>query len=119
MKRSSVISVALIIIFVDTPDAYLVIGSQERPVAEAIAVNLCDMGPLKASIISIVIGEGGSGGVLRLTVADLVLALENAYYSIISPEGCAVILWKDQKIAPEAAEALELSRDIFAEIWHC
>jgi acetyl-CoA carboxylase carboxyl transferase subunit alpha len=98
-----------IITFVDTPGAYPGIGSEERHVAEAIAVNLREMSRLETSIISIVIGEGGSGGALGIAVADRILALENAYYSVISPEGCAAILWKDRKFAPEAAEALQLS----------
>jgi acetyl-CoA carboxylase alpha subunit len=83
-----------IIIFVERPDAYFGIGSQKRHVVEAIAVNLCDMGHFKASIFSIVIAEGGPGGALRVTVADLAPALENAYHSVIFPEGCLVILWK-------------------------
>ncbi|MDR1906697.1 MAG: acetyl-CoA carboxylase carboxyltransferase subunit alpha [Puniceicoccales bacterium] len=98
-----------IITFVDTPGAYPGIGSEERHIAEAIAVNLRDMGRLETAIISIVIGEGGSGGALGIAMADRVLVLENAYYSVISPEGCAAILWKDRKFAPEAAEALQLS----------
>ncbi|MDR1590840.1 MAG: acetyl-CoA carboxylase carboxyltransferase subunit alpha [Puniceicoccales bacterium] len=101
-----------IITFVDTPGAYPGIGSEERHVAEAIAVNLRDMGRLETSIISIIIGEGGSGGALGIAVADRVLALENSYYSVISPEGCAAILWKDRKFAPDAAEALQLSPEI-------
>jgi acetyl-CoA carboxylase carboxyl transferase subunit alpha len=101
-----------IVTFVDTPGAYPGIGSEERHVAEAIAVNLHDMGRLETSIISIIIGEGGSGGALGIAVSDRVLALENSYYSVISPEGCAAILWKDRKFAPEAAEALQLSPEI-------
>jgi acetyl-CoA carboxylase carboxyl transferase subunit alpha len=98
-----------IITLVDTPGAYPGIGSEERHVAEAIAVNLRDMGRLATATISIIIGEGGSGGALGIAVADRVLALENSYYSVISPEGCAAILWKDRKFAPDAAEALQLS----------
>ncbi|MDR2200759.1 MAG: acetyl-CoA carboxylase carboxyltransferase subunit alpha [Puniceicoccales bacterium] len=98
-----------IVTFIDTAGAYPGIGSEERHIAEAIAVNLRDMGRLKTPILSIIIGEGGSGGALGIAVADGVLTLENAYYSVISPEGCAAILWKDRKFAPEASEALQLS----------
>ncbi|MDR1303523.1 MAG: acetyl-CoA carboxylase carboxyltransferase subunit alpha [Puniceicoccales bacterium] len=98
-----------IITFVDTAGAYPGIGSEERHVAEAIAVNLREMGQLATPIISVVIGEGGSGGALGIAVSDVVMILENAYYSVISPEGCAAILWKDRKFAPDAAEALQLS----------
>ena len=97
------------ITFVDTPGAYPGIGSEERHVAEAIAVNLREMGRLNVPVISIVIGEGGSGGALGIAVSDRVLALENSYYSAISPEGCAAILWKDRKFASDAAQALQLS----------
>jgi len=95
--------------FIDTPGAYPGIGAEERHIAEAIAVNIRDMMALRTPIISIVIGEGGSGGALGIGVADRVLMLENAYYSVISPEGCAAILWKHRKHAPEAAEALKLA----------
>lgn len=94
--------------FIDTPGAYPGIGAEERHIAEAIAVNIRDMMALRTPIVSIVIGEGGSGGALGIGVADRVLMLENAYYSVISPEGCAAILWKHRKHAPEAAEALKL-----------
>ena len=94
--------------FIDTPGAYPGIGAEERHIAEAIAVNILDMMTLRTPIISIVIGEGGSGGALGIGVADRVLMLENAYYSVISPEGCAAILLKHRKHAPEAAEALKL-----------
>jgi acetyl-CoA carboxylase carboxyl transferase subunit alpha len=94
--------------FIDTPGAYPGIGAEERHIAEAIAVNIRDMMTLRTPIVSIVIGEGGSGGALGIGVADRVLMLENAYYSVISPEGCAAILWKHRKHAPEAAEALKL-----------
>jgi acetyl-CoA carboxylase carboxyl transferase subunit alpha len=100
-----------IITFVDTAGAYPGIGSEERHIAEAIAVNLRVMGQLETPIISIIIGEGGSGGALGIAVSDRVLSLENAYYSVISPEGCAAILWKDRKFAPQAAEALQLSSE--------
>lgn len=98
-----------IITLIDTPGAYPGIGAEERHVAEAIAVNIRDMSTLKVPIISIVIGEGGSGGALGIAVADEVMILENGYYSVISPEGCAAILWKDRAAAPKAAEALKFS----------
>lgn len=97
-----------IVTFVDTPGAYPGIGSEERHVAEAIAVNIREMSHLKTPIVTIIIGEGGSGGALGIAVADKVLVLSNAYYSVISPEGCAAILWKDRAFAPDAAEALKL-----------
>ena len=100
-----------IITFVDTPGAFPGIESEERHVAEAIAVNLREMGSFSVPIISIVIGEGGSGGALGIATSDCVLVLENSYYSVISPEGCAAILWKDRKFAPNAAEALQLSSE--------
>ncbi|RCL34958.1 MAG: acetyl-CoA carboxylase carboxyltransferase subunit alpha [Puniceicoccaceae bacterium] len=98
-----------VITLIDTPGAYPGIGAEERHVAEAIAVNIRDMSALKVPIISIVIGEGGSGGALGMAVADEVMILENGYYSVISPEGCAAILWKDRAAAPQAADALKFS----------
>ena len=83
-----------IISIIDTPGAFPGIGAEERHVAEAIAVNLKEMAAFEVPIIAIVIGEGGSGGALGIAVANKVLILENAYYSVISPEGCAAILWK-------------------------
>ena len=100
-----------ILTFVDTPGAYPGIESEERHVAEAIAVNLREMMRLSVPIIAVVIGEGGSGGALGVAVADRVLILGNAYYSVISPEACAAILWKDRSFASEAAEALQLSSE--------
>lgn len=98
---------------IDTPGAYPGLGAEERHISEAIAVNLREMMVLRTPIISVVIGEGGSGGALGIGVADRVLMLENAYYSVISPEGCAAILWKHRKHAPEAAAALKLTaRDL-------
>jgi acetyl-CoA carboxylase carboxyl transferase subunit alpha len=94
---------------IDTPGAYPGIGAEERHIAEAIAVNIRDMMVLRTPVVSVVIGEGGSGGALGIGVADRVLMLENSYYSVISPEGCAAILWKHRKHAPEAAEALKLT----------
>jgi acetyl-CoA carboxylase carboxyl transferase subunit alpha len=98
-----------IITLVDTPGAYPGIGAEERHVAEAIAVNIRDMSTLEVPIISIIIGEGGSGGALGIAVADAVMIFENGYYSVISPEGCAAILWKDRAAAPQAADALKFS----------
>ncbi|MGA2052299.1 MAG: acetyl-CoA carboxylase carboxyltransferase subunit alpha [Opitutales bacterium] len=100
-----------LIALVDTAGAYPGIGAEERHVAEAIAVNLREMSILETPIIAVIIGEGGSGGALGIAVADVVLILENAYYSVISPEGCAAILWKDRANAPQAAEALQLTAD--------
>lgn len=94
---------------IDTPGAFPGVGSEERHVSEAIAENLREMAMLKTPTISVVIGEGGSGGALGIGVTDRVLILENAYYSVISPEGCAAILWKDAAAAPKAADALKLS----------
>ena len=94
---------------IDTPGAYPGIGAEERHIAESIAVNIRDMMTLRTPTVAVVIGEGGSGGALGIGVCDRVLMLENAYYSVISPEGCAAILWKHRKHAPEAAEALKLT----------
>ena len=98
-----------IITLIDTAGAYPGIGAEERHIAEAIAVNLREMMLFEVPIIAAVIGEGGSGGALGIGVADRVLVLENAYYSVISPEGCAAILWKDRSAAPRAAEALKIT----------
>lgn len=98
-----------VVVFVDTPGAYPGLGAEERGQAQAIATNLREMISIATPIISIIIGEGGSGGALGVAIADKVCVLENAYYSVISPEGCAAILWKDSSKAPEAAEALELT----------
>ena len=97
-----------IITLVDTPGAFPGIGSEERHVAEAIAVNLREMSQFEVPIVTFVIGEGGSGGALGIAVSNRVYILENAYYSVISPEGCAAILFKDRAHAPKAAEALRL-----------
>jgi len=105
-----------IVTLIDTPGAYPGIGSEERHIAEAIAVNLREMMILRTPIVSVVIGEGGSGGALGIGVSDRVLMLENAYYSVISPEGCAAILWKHRKHAPEAAEALKLNATVLMEL---
>ena len=98
-----------ILTFVDTPGAYPGVGSEERHIAEAIAVNLREMFNFTVPIIVTIIGEGGSGGAIGLGVGNKVLILENAYYSVITPEGCAAILWKDRKFAPKAAEALKIT----------
>jgi acetyl-CoA carboxylase carboxyl transferase subunit alpha len=98
-----------IIALIDTAGAYPGIGAEERHIAEAIAVNLREMMLFEVPIIATVIGEGGSGGALGIGVADRVLILENAYYSVISPEGCAAILWKDRSAASKAAEALKIT----------
>ena len=97
--------------FIDTPGAFPGIESEARHVSEAIAVNLREMAMLRTPTISVVVGEGGSGGALGIGVTDRVLIFENSYYSLISPEGCAAILWKDGAAAPKAAEALKLSAD--------
>lgn len=98
-----------VVILIDTPGAYPGIGAEERGQAQAIALNLREMVRIGVPIISIVIGEGGSGGALGIGVADHVGVLENAYYSVISPEGCAAILWKDGSRAADAAEVLKLT----------
>jgi len=100
-----------VICFVDTPGAFCGVGAEERGQGQAIAENLMEMMTLKVPVISIVIGEGGSGGALALSVADEVWMLENAVYSVISPEGCASILWKDSSRAKEAAECLKLTAE--------
>jgi acetyl-CoA carboxylase carboxyl transferase subunit alpha len=102
-----------VITLIDISGAYPGIGSEERHVAEAIAVNLREMAVLQVPIIATVIGEGGSGGALGIGVADRVLMLENAYYSVIPPEGCAAILWRDRAAAAKAAAALKTTaRDL-------
>ena len=97
-----------VVTMIDTPGAFPGIGAEERNIAEAIAHNLREMMLLKVPVIAVVLGEGGSGGALGIGVADRVIMMENAYYSVISPEGCAAILWKHRKHAPEAAEAMKL-----------
>ena len=98
-----------VICFVDTSGAFCGVGAEERGQGQAIAENLMEMMTLRTPVISVLIGEGGSGGALALAVADRVWMLENAIYSVISPEGCASILWKDAAKAPEAAEQLKLT----------
>jgi len=98
-----------LVTFIDTPGAYPGIGAEERGQSEAIAESMLTMGKLKVPTVALVIGEGGSGGALALGVADRVCILENAYYSVISPEGCAAILWKEQEKVREASKALRLT----------
>jgi len=98
-----------VVVFIDTPGAYPGIGAEERGQSHAIAVNLREMAAIATPIMAIVIGEGGSGGALGVGVADRVAVLENSYYSVISPEGCAAILWKDGAKAAQAAEVLKLT----------
>jgi len=102
--------------FIDTPGAYPGIGSEERHVSEAIAVNLREMAMLKVPTIAVVVGEGGSGGALGIGVTDRVVIFENSYYSVISPEGCAAILWKDGTAAPQAAQALKLNASTLIDL---
>lgn len=95
-----------VVVFIDTPGAYPGLGAEERGQGEAIARNLFEMARLRVPIVAVIIGEGASGGALGVGLADSVLMMENAWYSVISPEGCAAILWKDTQYAPQAAEAL-------------
>ncbi|HVM59550.1 MAG TPA: acetyl-CoA carboxylase carboxyltransferase subunit alpha [Verrucomicrobiae bacterium] len=105
-----------VVCFIDTPGAYPGVGAEERHIAEAIAVNLREMMVLRTPLLAVVIGEGGSGGALGIGVCDRVLILENAYYSVISPEGCAAILWKDRANAAQAAAALKLTAKDLLEL---
>lgn len=98
-----------VVTFIDTPGAYPGIGAEERGQAEAIAYNLREMATLQIPIIIFVIGEGGSGGALGIGIGDKIYVLENAYYSVISPEGCAAILWKERARSPDAAKSLKLT----------
>ncbi len=98
-----------IVSLIDTPGAYPGVGAEERHIAEAIAVNLREMMRFEVPVVAVVIGEGGSGGALGIGVANRVLIMENAYYSVISPEACSAILWKDRKHGAEAADALRLT----------
>jgi len=100
-----------VITIIDTPGAYPGIDAEERGQAEAIAYNLREMAGLKVPIIVVVLGEGGSGGALAIGIGDRVLMMENAVYSVITPEGCAAILWKSADKAPEAAEGLKLTAE--------
>ncbi len=105
-----------IVTLIDTPGAYPGIGAEERGQAEAIARNLREMAALRVPVVAVVIGEGGSGGALALGVADRVLMFENAIYSVISPEGCAAILWKASSAKDKAAEALRLTGPDLAQL---
>jgi acetyl-CoA carboxylase carboxyl transferase subunit alpha len=99
---------APIVTLIDTPGAYPGVGAEERGQAEAIAHNLREISRIKVPIVNVIIGEGGSGGALAVGVGDIVLMLEYAFYSVISPEGCAAILWKDQSAVSQAAENLRI-----------
>ncbi len=105
-----------VIVFIDTPGAYPGIGAEERGQAEAIAYNLREMADLRTAVIVFVIGEGGSGGALGIGVGDRIYVLENAYYSVISPEGCAAILWKERSRSPDAAAALKITAKDLSEM---
>ena len=105
-----------VVTFIDTPGAYPGIGAEERGQSEAIAFNLQEMSTLQVPIVSIVIGEGGSGGALAIGVCDRLLMLQYATYSVISPEGCASILWRDAAKAPEAAEAMKIHAEALHEL---
>ncbi len=98
-----------VLTFIDTPGAYCGLGAEERGQGEAIAINIIEMGKLRTPVISIVIGEGGSGGALGLGVADRICMLENSIYSVISPEGLSSILWKDVTLAQKAADVMKLT----------
>lgn len=105
-----------VITLIDTPGAFPGVASEERHISEAIAVNLRDMFKLKVPVIAVIIGEGGSGGAIGIGVGNRVLIMENAYYSVITPEGCAAILWKDRAYAAKAAEALKITADKLIEL---
>jgi acetyl-CoA carboxylase carboxyl transferase subunit alpha len=98
-----------IVTLIDTKGAYAGLESEERHIAEAIAVNLRECFNIKVPIICVIIGEGGSGGALGIGIGNRILILEHAYYSVISPEGCAAILWKDRAFSDKAAEALKIT----------
>lgn len=105
-----------IVTLVDTPGAYPGLGAEERGQSEALARNILEMAHLPVPIVTVVIGEGGSGGALALAVGDVVMMLENSIYSVITPEGCAAILWKDASKAEQAAEALKLTAKDLLEL---
>lgn len=105
-----------VICFVDTSGAFCGLGAEERGQGQAIAENLMELAALKTPVISVLIGEGGSGGALALALADQVWILENAVYSVISPEGCASILWKDAKKVKDAAECLRITAQDMEEL---
>lgn len=105
-----------VVIFIDTPGAYPGIGAEERGQAEAIARNIREMARLRTPIVIVIIGEGASGGALGIGVGDVILMLENAWYSVISPEGCAAILFRDAKAAPQSAETLKVTAPDLLEL---
>jgi len=105
-----------IVTLIDTPGAYPGIGAEERGQAEAIAFNLREIASLRVPIVIVIIGEGGSGGALAVGMGDTVLMLENAFYSVISPEGCAAILWKDQSAVAQAAENMKIRAQHLLEL---
>ncbi|MFH1892528.1 MAG: acetyl-CoA carboxylase carboxyltransferase subunit alpha [Candidatus Zixiibacteriota bacterium] len=105
-----------VLIFIDTPGAFPGLGAEERGQAEAIARNIKEMARLRVPIVISIIGEGASGGALGIGIGDVVLMLENSWYSVISPEGCAAILWRDAAKAPDAAESLKLTADDLIEL---
>jgi acetyl-CoA carboxylase carboxyl transferase subunit alpha len=105
-----------IVTMVDTPGAYPGLGAEERGQSEALARNILEMAHLPVPIVTVVIGEGGSGGALAIAVGDVVMMLENSIYSVITPEGCAAILWKDASKAEQAAEALKLTANDLLEL---
>jgi len=100
-----------VVTVIDTPGAFPGLEAEERGQAESIARNITEMASLEVPVVAVVIGEGGSGGALGIGVGDRILMLSNAIYSVISPEGCAAILWRDAKFAPDAAEALNLTAE--------
>ena len=108
-----------IITLLDTPGAYPGVGAEERGQGEAIARNLLEMSKLEVPIISVVIGEGASGGALGIGICDKMIMLENTWYSVISPEGCASILWRDAAKAPEAADAMKVMPDDLKKMGIC
>jgi acetyl-CoA carboxylase carboxyl transferase subunit alpha len=105
-----------IVTLIDTPGAYPGIGGEERGQAEAIAFNLKEISTLRVPIVNVIIGEGGSGGALAVGVGDVVLMLENSFYSVISPEGCAAILWKDQSAVSQAADSMKIRAQDLLEL---
>ena len=105
-----------VLIFIDTPGAYPGIGAEERGQAEAIARNIKEMARLKTPIIITIIGEGASGGALGIGVGDVILMMQNSWYSVISPEGCAAILWRDRAYAPQSADALRVTAEDLLEL---
>jgi len=105
-----------VVIFIDTPGAYPGIGAEERGQAEAIARNILEMARLKTPIVIVIIGEGASGGALGIGVGDIVLMLGNAWFSVISPEGCAAILWRDKSFGQQSADALKVSANDLLEL---